>query len=367
MNHRLQLLFYPLLTGLPVVSLAVLQNMTWALTGLFWLLAVGGGLISVWLVRQNTPAVDQGLSDSLKIFAAQTKDVATETETAINSLIQQFLAMAKQTDIQGQNLQQLSITSDTFTHNGETLNTQEFVNSISNMLQEIIGTLVWISRNMMRVTYQIEDLQTHSEEILTLMEEIDFIAKQTGLLALNASIEAARAGEHGRGFAVVASDVRKLAHKSAEFNQNIQRNISHISEGLRHSRQSVREVVTYDMTPMLVHKSKIESLVSHVLEQKAKVDQLLLKAGENAKSVSENIFAIVQDMQFQDRMKQRLEHVASPLDKIAHELRQYGGLKTKPKDLMGQYSMTKERQIHHNPTVSTLPTHAATTDNIELF
>lgn len=57
----------------------------------------------------------------------------------------------------------------------------------------------------------IEQMNALSEEtkaINTIIETINDISEQTGLLSLNASIEAARAGAVGKGFAVVAEEIK---------------------------------------------------------------------------------------------------------------------------------------------------------------
>ncbi|MEC0268802.1 methyl-accepting chemotaxis protein [Paenibacillus anseongense] len=60
------------------------------------------------------------------------------------------------------------------------------------------------------------ELRDSCGQIGSIIGVITDIAKQTNMLALNASIEAARAGEAGKGFSIVAGEVQKLSGQTNE-------------------------------------------------------------------------------------------------------------------------------------------------------
>lgn len=111
-----------------------------------------------------------------------------------------------------------------------------------------------------------------SNEIVSINSAMERIAKQTHILALNATVEASRAGGAGKGFAVVANEIKELAEKaneSASMTKDlIERTIEAVTKGTLLSNQTAEGLFQVVEEANVIDNSVSEIADASVLESK---------------------------------------------------------------------------------------------------
>lgn len=314
-------------------------------------------------------AIAKTLQTVAPILSEQLRGVIAQTEHAISDLSERFKDIAVRTQHQAKESEALFST--------EATNESDLVGQTTIMLDKFVNDVSQSATIAMSVSMTMDKMDSSTRAISGILGEITFIADQTRLLALNAAIEAARAGEHGRGFAVVADEVTKLANRSGQAAIHIKKLVTDVQRESQQAMTEIQDLASVDLTKTLESKDKLDNMTKSL---SAKNERLRASVGDTqaqAERLTQDIATIVMALQFQDIIRQRIEHVVEPLELLQKDLQAahtghapitFDGSEQYLQRLLKSYTMQEERQVLAQATGETIEEpHQPQQEDVVLF
>ena len=190
---------------------------------------------------------------------------------------------------------------------------QDFAARTSDLLGHFVALIVQLSRESLRIVYRIDGMSREMDAVFALLKNVNAIAEETNLLALNASIEAARAGEAGRGFAVVAGEIRNLAAHSNQFNEQIGSHVERARTAMAQVRELVGELASQDLNVALSAKGGIDAMLAHVTQSDARTSAVADEVVQINRGLGNDVSTTIRSLQFEDILSQLLHQTRTRL------------------------------------------------------
>lgn len=264
--------------------------------------------------------VSQQYSDAALAMRKQIFAVIQQTEQAAVTIANSFQSIINKATIQARQAMELLEGTQGAMSDGTPQSLKDFIRVSDERLTKMAEEVVRVADLSVKMVRDLDGVQKRAHAIDGFLHDVEKMADQTSLLALNADIEAARVGEHSRGFSVVAQEIRRLSQRSHDFSDRIRKHLTEVRAGLNRTYGDMRLLSDADVEHAVEIKNEVLQLTQSLESKNREVADTVSSINATSKEIAQDVQNVVVSLQFHDITSQRLSGMLEPMDKLRNVL-----------------------------------------------
>jgi methyl-accepting chemotaxis protein len=311
----------------------------------------------------RTTAESQNLCGLLRVvvpvWRTHVESIRSQTDEAVGDLVTSFASITDRFEaagFKGTGLGQVDSKDLSFS----------LLTLCERELQPVIVAMNAITDSKGILATRVDDLARATGELQGMAANVDSIAAQTNILAINAAIEAARAGDVGRGFGVIAKEIRSLSQVSAATAKQMSDRMEEITVIMKATSHAAVLAASEDSRAIELSGTVVKDVLTHV-RQLSDDSQTMLESGNVIRT---DIERLIMSLQFQDRVSQVIGVVDTDMSRLVDTVD--SGLPPPDaanwlSELESHYTMREQRVSHNSVTADEASTSEAGSGAAVLF
>jgi methyl-accepting chemotaxis protein len=256
----------------------------------------------------------------IRTLITEIQDTSGFVEQEADDLSGRFQRLALSAQQQTSRVNSLTSLARSIEINSKPVPIEEIARLLKNTLSDVVEKILLLSKDSMSMVYALSGVGTSVANVEKCMTSLEQVNSTTNMLALNARIEAERAGVAGVTFRVVADEVRELSKTTQALAATMKGELKAVTDGIATGQSTLQRVATIDLSENILAKERLEILLTALVERGTALEKIVNEAVSEAGLISADVDGMITGLQFQDRARQRLEHVVDALKVIGEAL-----------------------------------------------
>lgn len=208
-----------------------------------------------------------------------------------------------------------------------------------------------------RAIRQMEEANSSVHRVFGILKQLDQASFVSRIVALNAKIESVHLGQLGTSFEVVAEQISSQAASSGELTASVVSVLTELTHTIDKATAELKELAEADKLEAGRSREAARETLIKLEQAGQRMQQTVSDSCKASETLYEQISRAIVNMQFQDRVSQRLGHVIDSLDAMSHALDEHAQHEA-PNATLGErkqqvaaelaatYTMPSERAAH---------------------